>query len=63
MLIGNKKENVINNKLFVDEWEEVVVDNSETGEVDLVDKYIGEVALEEVLEEKYFRFCDCKSRG
>ena len=55
MLVGKKHqlENVISNKLFVDAWKEEYVENSESGEMDLVEKYIGEVALEEVSEQKY----------
>ena len=58
MLVGKKHqlENVISNKLFVDAWKEEYVENSESGEMDLVEKYIGEVALEEVSEQKYLGF-------
>ena len=56
MIIGKKCESVVHNKLFVDGWKEEYVENLESGEMDLVEKYIGEVALEEVTEQKYLGF-------
>ena len=56
MLIGKKPEEVINNALFVDGWKEDYVENKETGEMDLVEQYIGDVELEQVKEQKYLGF-------
>jgi hypothetical protein len=56
MIVGKKQENIINNKLFVDGWKEDYIENIETGEINLVDNYIGEVPIEEVKEQKYLGF-------
>ena len=50
MVIGKHREQVINTELFVDKWEEEYSENPETGEMDLVERYIGKVMLEEVKE-------------
>ena len=39
-MIGKKKENVINNTIYLDGWKEEYRECSENGEVDLEDKYI-----------------------
>ena len=56
MVIGKNREKVINTELFVDKWEEEYSENPETGEMDLVERYIGKVMLEEVKEQKYLGF-------
>ena len=56
MIVGRKQENFINNKLFVDGWEEDYVESIETGEFNLVDNHIGEVPIEDVKEQKYLGF-------
>ena len=56
MLVGKNQEQVINNALVVDGWEETYVDNHETGGTDLVDNYIGEVPISETQEQKYLGF-------
>ena len=50
MVIGKNREKVINTELFVDKWEEEYSENPEKGEMDLVERYIGKVMLEEVKE-------------
>ena len=56
MMIGKKKENVINNTIYLDGWKEEYRENTENGEVDLEDKYIGKIAIEEVNKQKYLGF-------
>ena len=56
MIIGKKKENVINNTIYLDGWKEEYRENSKNGEVDLEDKYIGKIAIEEVTQQKYLGF-------
>ena len=46
----------MNNEVFVDGWKEDYIENIETGEINLVDNYIGEVPIEEVKEQKYLGF-------
>ena len=56
MLVGNNCKDVINNELFVDGWVEEYVENPETGETDLIDKYMGEVPIGKTKEQKYLDF-------
>ena len=56
MIVGKNKENIRNNKIHVDKWMEEYIENKETGEIDLKEKYTGEVAIEEVQEQKYLGF-------
>ena len=56
MLVGNNCKDVINNELFVDGWVEEYVENPETGETDLIDKYMGEVPIGKTKEQKYLGF-------
>ena len=56
MIIGKNKEIIRNNKIHVDKWMEEYIENKETGEIDLKEKYIGEVEIEEVKEQKYLGF-------
>ena len=56
MFIGKNKENIRNNKIHVDKWMEEYFENKETGEIDLKEKYTGEVEIEEVKEQKYLGF-------
>ena len=56
MIIVKNHENVIKTELFVDKWEEEYSENPEKGEMDLVERYIGKVMLEEVKEQKYLGF-------
>ena len=56
MLIGKNHENAINSELMVDEWTEKYVDNVETGEIDHVENYSGEVPIEKSKEYKYLGF-------
>ena len=50
MIVGKNKENIRNDKIHVDKWMEEYIENKETGEIDLKEKYTGKVAIEEVLE-------------
>ena len=45
MLVGKNCDNVINNELLVDSWSEEYVQNNETGETELVEKYLGEFPI------------------
>ena len=56
MLIGKNHENAINSELMVDEWTEKYVDNVETGEIEHVENYSGEVPIEKNKEYKYLGF-------
>ena len=53
MLIGKNPENAINSELMVDKWTEEYVDNVETGEIEHVENYSGEVPIEKNKEYKY----------
>ena len=56
MLIGGKANNLINSDLKVDCWKEEYVESIETGETQLIDKYLGEVSIEKTTEHKYLGF-------
>ena len=56
MLIGKRKEQIINNELKVDTWEVTNEVNLETGVDVLVETYSGEVAIEMTEEQKYLGF-------
>ena len=56
MMIGKKKENIINNTIYLDGWKEEYRENCENGEVDLEDKYVGKIAIEEASQQKYLGF-------
>ena len=56
MKIGRKTENVRNNAIYVDGWEEEYLVNNENQEVDLKEKYIGKIPIEEVEQQKYLGF-------
>ena len=62
MIIGHHIENLRNNPVYVDCWKEEYIENSETGEIDLNEKYIGEVPIEQVQQQKYLGFT-LSSRG
>ena len=46
----------MNNELFVDGWKEDYIENIETGEINLMDSYIGQVPIEDVKDQKYLGF-------
>ena len=48
MLIGREPNNLINSDLKVDCWKEEYVESIETGETQLIDKYLGEVSMGEL---------------
>ena len=56
MLIGKDTENVVNNELMVDNWTIDYVKNSDTGEGDIVENYIGQVSFEKTNKHKYLGF-------
>ena len=56
MVIGKNKEKVKNDKIFVDGWTEEYSENETSGEIELLEKYIGKVSIEEVKEQKYLGF-------
>ena len=55
MIIGRKNENVRNNTLYVDGWQEEYILN-ENFETELKEQYIGQIAIEEVKSQKYLGF-------
>ena len=52
MIIGKQIEKLRNNKIYVDKWSEEYIENEDTGETELVEKYVGKTPLEEVKEQK-----------
>ena len=56
MVIGKKIENVRNNTLYVDSWQEEYIVNEENFESELNEEYIGQIAIEEVKAQKYLGF-------
>ena len=56
MIIGKELENVRNNKIYVDGWTEEYFENEATGDIELKEKYVGKIAVEEVKEQKYLGF-------
>ena len=42
-----------NNKLFVDQWSEIYVENSTTGEAELKEHYVGQKEIESTTSQKY----------
>ena len=55
LTIGNQ-ENCINSDLFVDSWKQELVENKNTGENTLVERYIGELPIGKTTEYKYLGF-------
>ena len=55
MIIGNE-ENCMNTELLVDSWEQNYKENTKTGELELVENYIGEVPIGKTTEYKYLGF-------
>jgi hypothetical protein len=62
MLVCKKKENVLNSPLTVDNWEVGHVDNSVTGDSDLVETFKGLVNIGKTDNQKYLGFT-ISSRG
>ena len=62
MLVCKKKENVLNSPLTVDTWEVGHVDNSVTGDSDLVETFKGLVNIGKTENHKYLGFT-ISSRG
>ena len=56
MIIGKGHGNIRNNPIFVDKWNEEYVENNETGDIELTEKFQGKVEIEEVKEQKYLGF-------
>ena len=56
MLVCKKKENVLNSPLTVDNWEVGHVDNSVTGDSDLVETFKGLVKISKTENQKYLWF-------
>ena len=55
MIIENE-ENCMNTELLVDSWEQNYKENTKTGELELVENYIGEVPIGKTTEYKYLGF-------
>ena len=56
MIIGRKTENVKNNSIYVDGWDEEYVGNAESSEIELKEKYVGKIPIQEVENQKYLGF-------
>ena len=56
MLVGKNQESVINTELMVDRWREEHIDDSESGETELVEHHLGEIPIDKVTEYKYLGF-------
>ena len=56
MVIGKRKENFRSNPIYVDTWTEEYIENEKTGEIELDEKYVGKVQIEEVENQKYLGF-------
>ena len=56
MLVGKDKGNVLNSVLSVDNWETKYVENKETGELELEEKYIGLTEIGQTEEQTYLGF-------
>ena len=56
MLIGKESESVVPSNLLIDNWRVDYKDNNETGEVDLVETFEGQIPIKETKEEKYLGF-------
>ena len=48
MLVGKNQESVINTELMVDGWREEYIDDSESGETELVEHHLGEIPIGKV---------------
>ena len=55
MIVGNQ-ESCIDSDLLVDSWEQQCVENKNTGEYEMVEKYAGEVPIGRTCEYKYLGF-------
>ena len=55
MIIGNKVDNVINSRIYVDGWKEEYIENDD-GKTELSEKYLGKIPIEEVKKHKYLGF-------
>ena len=56
MLIGKNTKNTLNCELFVDSWNVQYKENVNTGELDLIETYIGQVPMEQTDKHKYLGF-------
>ena len=56
MIVGKDTKNFINNELLVDSWEVSYTNNSDTGEDDLKEKFVGEIPIGKTEEKKYLGF-------
>ena len=54
--VGNNPENIRKNTLSVDGWSEDYFENVKNKEIELIEKHIGKVLIEEVEEQKYLGF-------
>ena len=56
MIEGKDTKNFINNELLVDSWEVSYTNNSDTGEDELKEKFVGEIPIGKTEEKKYLGF-------
>ena len=56
MLIGKRSDFVRNNTIYVDGWKEEYIENNENGKIELKEKYVGKIPIEEVKKQKYLGF-------
>ena len=62
MLIGKPSKFALNPDLHVDSWTVSYQDNLETGDLDLIESYNGQVIMEKTTSQKYLFFCLIKHR-
>ena len=56
MIIGKKVDIVRNNTIYVDGWKEDYIENEANGEIEMKEKYVGKIAIEDVQKQKYLGF-------
>ena len=62
IIIGKKVDIVRNNTIHVDGWKEDYIENEANGEIEMKEKYVGKIAIEDVQKQKYLGF-DISSKG
>ena len=55
MFVGKVKEQFLDGDMFVDQWKTEFKDNSETGEEELIESYIGQVPIGKTDKQKYLQ--------
>ena len=53
MIVGKNQDKIINSKLTVDQWTVEHVENKNTGDTDLVEKYAGQVQIGSCTEQRF----------